>query len=189
MKLKIGITISLVCIFISCTSNLTDKEKEHYTIKGKEIAVASFNELSSQLMEQMKLGGPNKAIPFCNENALPITNQLSEKYQVTIKRTSDKLRNKQNAPNEREQEIIEEYKKQQLHNEKLNPIVEIDANNKKHFYAPIIMKSNCLVCHGKRTEMLQVKTDSILKTLYPNDEATAYSEGELRGIWSITFKN
>jgi len=32
-----------------------------------------------------------------------------------------------------------------------------------------------------------VQTDSIIKKLYPFDIATGYSEGDLRGIWSITF--
>jgi len=30
-------------------------------------------------------------------------------------------------------------------------------------------------------------TDSLIKTLYPNDLATGYKVGDLRGIWSIQF--
>ena len=78
---------------IACNSKLSNNEKEVFTAKGKDIAKATFNELSSNLMEQMKLGGPSQAIPFCNLQATPITEQLSEKYNVIIKRTSNKLIN------------------------------------------------------------------------------------------------
>ncbi|HEY9169610.1 MAG TPA: DUF3365 domain-containing protein [Lutibacter sp.] len=173
---------------LSCGNSLTEKEKQEYTNKGKEIAQNSFNALSEKLTAQMKLGGPAQAIPFCNVEAIPLTQQLSDKYEVTIKRTSDKLRNSANKPSERELEIINTYHQLISSNQAAKPIVEVDSNNKKHFYAPIIMKANCLTCHGKNEEFMGVKTDSIIKSLYPNDKAIGYNEGDLRGIWSITFE-
>lgn len=173
----------------SCNNALTDKEKQEYSDKGKEIAQASFNALSEKLTEQMKIGGTEKAIPFCNIEAMPITQQMSEKYNVTVKRTSDKLRNQENEPTERELEIIDNFNKLISNKQEIKPIVEMDSDNNKHFYAPIILKTNCLVCHGKVGELVTVKTDSIIKSLYPNDKATGYGEGDLRGIWSIAFKN
>ena len=174
--------------FISCDHSLTPEEKQEYSDKGKEIAQASFNALSEKLTEQMKTGGTAKAIPFCNVEALPLTQQLSEKYNVTIKRTSDKLRNQKNKPTERELKIIDSYQELISEHKEIAPILEVDSNNNKHFYAPITVKANCLVCHGKVDEFVTVKTDSIIKSLYPNDKALGYIEGELRGIWSITFK-
>ncbi|WP_372768034.1 DUF3365 domain-containing protein [Lutibacter sp.] len=174
--------------FISCNHSLTPEEKQEYSDKGKEIVQASFNALSEKLTEQMKTGGAAKAIPFCNVEALPLTKQLSEKYNVTIKRTSDKLRNQKNKPSERESKIIDSYQKLISEHKEIAPIVEMDSNNNKHFYAPITVKANCLVCHGIVKEFVTVKTDSIIKSLYPNDKAVGYLEGELRGIWSIAFK-
>lgn len=182
----------IVLVFVamvSCGNSLTDKEKQEYSNKGKEVAQASFEALSEKLTEQMKMGGTVQAIPFCNIEAMPLTQQLSEKHNVTIKRTSDKLRNQKNKPTERELEIINNYHKLISSKQAVKPIVEVDSNNKKHFYAPIILKANCLVCHGKVEEFVTVKTDSIIKSLYPNDKAIGYNEGDLRGIWSIAFKN
>ena len=179
--------LTIMIGLISCNSSFSEKEKEAYTLKGKEIATNSFLELSTQLTEQMKVGGPAQAIPFCNQKAMPITNQLSEKFEATIKRTSNKLRNEQNAPSEKELDILDEFHKMKIEGKQLTPIVELDAANKKHFYAPIIMKPNCLVCHGTINETVNIKTDSIIKSLYPNDKAIGYAEGDLRGIWSITF--
>ena len=172
----------------ACDNSLSEKEKQEYANKGNEIAQASFKALSEKLTEQMKMGGPAKAIPFCNVEAIPLTQQLSEKFNVTIKRTSDKLRNQQNKPSERELEIINNYHKLISEKKEIAPIVEVDSNNKKHYYAPITVKANCLACHGKVDEFVSIKTDSIIRSLYPNDKAIGYNEGDLRGIWSIEFK-
>lgn len=186
-KFFFGIVIFLSAV--ACTNSLSTKEKNEYITKGKEVTQASFKELSGQLSTQMKEGGLAQAIPFCNVQALPITHLLEEKFNVTIKRTSDKLRNSKNEPTNRELEIILEYKSSLANKKKLAPIVELDNNNKKHFYAPITLKADCLVCHGKLHENVNAKTDSIIKSFYPNDKATGYVEGDVRGIWSITFKN
>ena len=172
---------------ISCSTDFSEKKKQKYTLKGQEIAQATFNELSSQLMAQMKEGGPAQAVPFCKENAAVILGELSDKYDVTIKRSSDLLRSCKIEPTERELEIIYNYQKLIKEEKELRPIVEIDSNDKKHFYAPIKIKANCLMCHGKVNETMSVKTDSIIKSIYPFDIATGYSEGDLRGVWSITF--
>lgn len=180
----------IVLVFLAmaaCDNSLTEKEKQEYAKKGNEISQATFKALSEKLTEQMKLGGPAQAIPFCNVEAMPLTQQLSEEFNVTIKRTSDKLRNQKNKPSERELEIINNYHKLISKKKEITPIIEMDSNHKKHYYAPIILKENCLACHGKVDEFVSVKTDSIIKSLYTNDMAIGYNEGDLRGIWSITF--
>lgn len=172
---------------ISCNKSLTPKEEEAYLVKGKEISKESFKALSGKLKEQLQKGGVVHAVPFCNSEALPITKKLSEKYGVSIKRTSNKIRNQKNNSTTRELEVVEKFITLKENNKELAPIVEVGENDKVHFYAPIIMKSNCLVCHGTVGQELSVKNDSIIKLLYPNDKATNYKEGDVRGIWSITF--
>jgi hypothetical protein len=172
---------------IACGNKLSEKEKAAYTVKGKEIAQATFKTLSGQLIEQMKAGGPEQAIPFCNMEAVPLVDELSKQYDATIKRTSDQLRSCDNEPTERELVVINGYQELLKANKPLSPIVEMGENGKKHFYAPIKISAKCLVCHGEKGKTLSVKTDSIVKTLYPNDLAIGYKDGDLRGIWSITF--
>ncbi len=185
---KVLFLVVLVSV-LSCNAEFSKKEKQEYTLKGKAVAEATFKALSSELMVQMKAGGPAQAIPFCNQRAAPLTSRISTKYNVVVKRTSDNLRSCENEPTEREIDIIINYKQLLSENKELKPIVELDSLNGKHFYAPIIMKANCLVCHGKLNETMSVKTDSIIKVLYPFDIANGYAEGDLRGIWSIAFND
>lgn len=187
--IKSGLILVIIVLLVSCSSGFSEKEKQEYTVKGKDIAQATFKELSTSLMKQMKAGGPAKAIPFCNQQASPITNALSKKYNVVIKRTSNKLRSCDNDPSEREIEIMDIYERLMAEKKELQPIVEIDESQKKHFYAPIKIKENCLVCHGIVNETMAAKTDSIIKSIYQFDIATGYKEDDLRGLWSITFNN
>jgi hypothetical protein len=44
----------------------------------------------------------------------------------------------------------------------------------------------CTTCHGPR-ESLSVGTRAVLEARYPDDEATGYAEGALRGLIRVTF--
>lgn len=184
---KKTLLILILLGFVACKKSLTESEKQQYLEKGKEITQTSYKALSGKLTQQMKAGGTKQAIPFCNIEAIPLTDSLSKKFDVSIKRTSDKLRNQDNDATNRELEVISNYKNLKSQEVVLHPIVEEGADKKIHFYAPIITNAKCLKCHGKVGEMTTIETDSIIKSLYPNDMATGYRDEEVRGIWSITF--
>ena len=100
MMMKKITILFVVTILCSCNNGFSEKEKEEYTLKGKEIAQASFKALSAELMAQMKSGGPALAVPFCKEQARPILNEVASKYNVTIVRSSDQLRSCKIEPTE-----------------------------------------------------------------------------------------
>ncbi len=47
----------------------------------------------------------------------------------------------------------------------------------------------CLQCHGSPNEHLATPALSTLNKLHPNDQATGYDVGQVRGIWSINFES
>jgi len=181
--------ITAIVIFSSCSNALSEEQKLKYTNEGKEMAMATANKLGSNLIKKMKEGGVKQAVPFCNTMAYALTEEMSEKFNAEIRRTSDKIRNEKNKPNNDENNVINNYKKALAENIKLEPVVEIDENGNPHFYAPIILQKKCLACHGTIGKEVSVKTDSLIRSYYANDKAIGYKEGDLRGIWSITFKN
>ena len=187
MKKIISLLSVILILFSSCQKGISEKDKKEYIIKGKEIAQATVKELGSNLMKHMKEGGTQQAIPFCNANANLLTDKMAKKYNVSIKRTSHKIRNDVNKPNEAEEDILKKYLTS--NNEKLKPIVSKDEAGKIHFYAPIKLEAKCLACHGTVGQEVTMKTDSILKVLYPNDKATGFKVGDLRGIVNITFES
>lgn len=177
-----------VAVLSSCSKSLSKSEAEQYTIKGVEIAQTTAKKLGSALVEKMKDGGVKEAVPFCNTTALPITEEMANKFNVDIKRTSHLLRNEKNKPNEEEVLVLNNYSKLFANNKKMKPVVEIDKSGNPHFYAPILLQKKCLTCHGEIGIDVTKKSDSIIESYYPKDLATGFKEGDLRGIWSITFK-
>ncbi len=184
---KFVIIFVSIAVLSSCSKSLSKKEVEQYTIQGKEIAQATAKKLGGTLVEKMKDGGVKDAVPFCNAEAINLTNEMSDNFNVSIKRTSHRLRNEENKPNDEENIIVNNYNKLFSEGKKLKPIVELDQSGKPHFYAPIILQKKCLACHGEINVDVTKKSDSIIKSYYPKDLATGFKEGDIRGIWSIAF--
>jgi len=186
---NIGFLLVVILILSGCSRTLSEEQKVKYKAQGKEIAMSTAKNLGSKLSQKMKEGGVKEAVPFCNTMAYPLTEEMSKKYNVEIKRTSDKWRNDKNKPNEEENKIIDFYKKALAANEQLEPVIEIDNTGNPHFYGPIVLQKKCLACHGSIGKEVSVKTDSLIKSYYSNDKALGFKEGNLRGIWSIKFLN
>ena len=174
-------------LFSACQTSLSEKETKLYLEKGMAISKSTGKELSGTLSSKMKSGGVIEALEFCNAAALPLTEQMSKKHEVLIKRTSLKTRNPSNKPSENEVLILKEFQVNLDQGGDLEPKVVLDQNETPNYYAPIIVEQKCLSCHGTLNKELSKSTDSIIKSYYRDDMATGYSEGDLRGIWSISF--
>lgn len=150
---------------------------------GNEITMTSFAALSGHLKRQMVKGGPLAALAYCNVKAIPLTDSLSQNWQVSIKRTSMKNRNPANAPTASEQEVLAEF--EQGPPDMSHRIKRGDST--VTFYKPIRVNGNCLGCHGTPGEELANEVESAIKGLYPNDKATNYETGDFRGMWVVEF--
>ncbi len=159
-----------------------------YLKLGKEITDTVGKTLKSNLVKAMQSGGPMNAVQFCNAKAMELTDVYSKKYNTDVKRISDKNRNPQNAASEVEVLVIEDFKRMLENGEPLSPKVAIDLDGKKNYYAPIFTGGVCLTCHGNPKNM-QPELLAAIDNLYPADKAKGYAVDELRGIWSIKFKN
>lgn len=175
------------CTTTQTTSELSEKEQKDYLQKGQMFAQQSFAALSGRLMSAIEAGGIPHAIEYCHTAALPLVDSLSRVYQASIRRTSLKVRNPQDTPQDWEKAILQSYQQELAAGKRPTPWVK--ALDKKHiaFAAPIYMAQPCLKCHGKLGETLNEQHYTTIKKLYPSDQAIGYVEGDLRGMWSITF--
>lgn len=185
--------ISLFAIS-SCTSKQDSSQTETAPIdtaaviqEGKTIVQSTFTTLSSNLSGALKEGDVAHALQFCNVEAMPLTDSLSTHYGIEIRRASHRPRNPQNQADSLELASIQSYIDQLEKDGELKPIVH-NRRGQILFHAPIRIAGDlCLNCHGSPgTDIAQTDLE-VIRELYPEDEATGFEMGELRGIWSIGF--
>jgi len=162
-------------------------DKKAYKMKGMIIAKSTFKTFKSKIKEKAAQGGLPAVVNFCHENAMKLTDSMGKAHNVIIKRTSHKLRNPQNKPDIDEEAVLNEYLKLQEENKPMEPVVLKDSKGFVHFYAPIKLKKECLKCHGTPGKEIPDNIFKLIKTNYPEDQATGFKEGDLRGIWDIKF--
>lgn len=184
----------LMIFFLSACSTDNQQQKQAdthavdsvYLIQGREITAAVFAVLSTEVSTSMQKGGVEKTVPYCQLRAYPITDSLAKAYDAVIKRTSHKIRNPLNAPDSLERKIIDDYL-----SDKSKQVPKVIHSSEKEFryFAPILLATPCMKCHGKLEEDISPENYSLIQQLYPNDQAIGFSPGDLRGIWSVRFSH
>jgi hypothetical protein len=179
--IRLGLLIFVFSSF-SFASDLSIYEEES-KISIKELA---FN-LKKSLKAVIQESGPIAAIEYCNIAALDITDGISQKKNIFIKRTSLKLRNKNNMPDSWEINVLNSFEKRKKNGEGLMYIShqEIYEENNKTFYRymkVIPTGKVCLTCHGSNIKPELIST---IIDLYPEDKAYNFKVGDIRGAFSV----
>lgn len=144
--------------------------------------------MTSALTKSLTEGGVGRAAQYCSYIAIPMVDTLAVRHGVTIRRTSTKLRNAKNdAPTEREFQVLQQYAQQEVAGQELKPMVEAIDPQTVAYYHPITIQPLCLNCHGVLGETLTQENYDVIKYIYPNDEAIGYELDDFRGIWSLTL--
>ena len=174
---------------ISCADNQSHSLKEFEQNASVKIKALATN-LKKELSASMQANGPVASIETCRVKAPEITNQLNKTEDVKIKRTSLRLRNPNNATDSWEQKVLTSFE------EKLasgSPIKELVYSEKTtdsgqtnlRMMRAIPMQPVCLSCHGDKQTMSK-EVINALQQSYPNDHATGFSIGEIRGAFSVS---
>lgn len=192
-----SIMVLLVSVgLLSCNTSISKDAGEefiqeentiNYEDQAQLIIGQSFATLNANLKREITENGVENAIGFCKLNANHLIDSLSNYYHADVKRTSLKLRNPENAPNAEELENLQFYKlglEQEV--EFGNQIAETEEMFT--YYKPIYLLDACTKCHGKEGETLDANAYAKIKELYPEDAATGYAPGDLRGMWVVSIK-
>ena len=179
MRLVILIFSVFLLSFPSYSSDrLIDKSK-------KAIAELQKN-LKSELQNAMREGGPKNALKVCNIKAPKINKSVSADTKVKIKRVALKYRNPDNKPDEWEKSALEEFINKKNSGENIHNLEAVkNAEDYFRYMKAIPMGGVCAACHGTNVSK-PLKAD-ILK-LYPNDKATGFKPGDIRGAFSVKIK-
>lgn len=151
-------------------------------------AVQAFaTALKSELMAAMQSGGPVAAIEVCNTRAPAIAESVSLEQDVELYRVSLKNRNPLNAPNDWQRAVLLQFEERKAAGAEPDTLswsetVATADGDEYRFMKAIPTGGLCLTCHGAT---LDPSVADKIAELYPSDQATGYSEGDLRGAFVV----
>ncbi|MDR7128395.1 hypothetical protein J2X69_000727 [Algoriphagus sp. 4150] len=154
---------------------------------GDSISLEAQQLLMENLHKAVGEGGFTGALEFCNVNALSITEELSKKHGVSIRRTSFRARNQENLPTPEELPILEAYEYNSENGIKNESNIQTLPGGDVLLYTKAIVISSelCLSCHGDPTNDIEAAVLGRIDSLYSEDLARNFKAGDLRGIWSV----
>jgi hypothetical protein len=143
--------------------------------------------LGKKLHLLVKKEGPEYAVEFCSKEAMRLTDSVSNAMGLNIRRLAKKYRNPDNETLGKDSLIFKKYIIDWLAHQPLNEQIIINKRGNPVYYNPIRVKHFCLTCHGEPGKTMNPDLAEKIKKHYPEDKATGFKEGQLRGMWVITF--
>ena len=180
--------LTALCLAV-LTSGVSAGSGEAAELDQAKTATAAFAvALKSELVSAMQSGGPIEAIDVCNTRAILIGEEVSLQQGMTLSRVSLKNRNPGNAPNEWQAAVLDSFEARKLAGEApatlaWHEVADTENGQEFRFMKAIPTGAVCLACHG---QALAPPVAEKLAELYPEDKATGYSEGDIRGAFVVT---
>ncbi|MCB1169600.1 MAG: DUF3365 domain-containing protein [Leptospiraceae bacterium] len=137
-------------------------------------------DLAKKLTAALREKGAPGAIEVCSMASPEAEKTHSGKAKVY--RISDRPRNPDHAPDEFEMAVIQMWKSRKAEGQEIGP-VHFRSEKDEYVMSPIPLHADfCLQCHGSAEE-IKPETSKAIAALYPEDQATGYKKGELRGAF------
>jgi hypothetical protein len=151
--------------------------------------IADFSQaLKGQLQAAIKQGGLINAVSVCKSVAPAIAAENS-KEGWTLTRTSLRVRNSDNTPDEWELSQLQQFELVNASGQQPadKPIVASefivnDGNTQFRYMKAIPAQQLCLGCHGSNIEP---EMSALLSKTYPDDKAVNFALGDIRGAFSL----
>ncbi len=176
----------IICGFLASFTIHADSN-EQLLNETRDAIKSLASELKATLQSSLKSEGPVKAISVCNVQAPQLALKVSTEKGMEVGRTSLKTRNPLNAPDPWELSVLEQFEHRKAEGEGLksieySEIVQHNGNRVFRYMKAIPTDDVCLTCHGKNiAESLSAQ----LEKLYPDDRATGFSKGDIRGAFTV----
>lgn len=174
-------------VLAACASAPSAEKQAAMADEARKAAGSLAQALGGELKQAMTAGGPEAAIGVCKDRAPKIAADVSQKTGMQVTRVSPKNRHPNAVPDAWEAQAQASLENRLAAGEKpetLDTWQVVDTPNGKVFrYAKALpVGAVCLNCHGENiTDGVKAK----LASEYPNDKATGYTAGMLRGLISI----
>jgi hypothetical protein len=183
-------TAAMIFLVLTATSLAQTPDETHAAslriAEGRAIAREFGAELKSALERAISELGPAAATQVCREEAPRIAARLSERRGVSVARTALRVRNAGNAAQSSQREILERFAGEIAAGADPETVehFETRADGSARFLKAIVTAPVCTTCHG---DSIPPEVRRELRRQYPEDQATGFRVGELRGAFSVEW--
>jgi hypothetical protein len=157
--------------------------------RARTIANQVLGETKSVLESALQGGQPVAALRVCASVAQNIARR-HEREGWRVRRVSERVRNPADTPTADELAVLRAWQDEKRAG-RLSPAAEhqkiVNAAGRRYLFymKPIFIAGPvCLQCHGGDDKLAPGVADA-LRELYPQDQATGYALGDLRGAISV----
>jgi hypothetical protein len=183
------ITLSLCPVVLSAAEPTPAPE---WVDTSRALVAQLGGELKGELTRAIEQGGPVAAIGVCKERAPAIAARLSQQSGARVRRTALRVRNPGNAPDDLERTVLEQFAEQIAATPAgaaagpPEAVFEIKGPGgiERRYLRAIPTDALCLTCHGPS---LSPELAAAIRRDYPQDAATGFVQGQLRGAFSVSW--
>lgn len=167
-------------------SGLGVEDEAAVLARGQAIVKEAGALLSSNLLAAIQAKGLTNALAYCSVKALPLAELVATGNKVELRRVSHRARNPQGKADAFESEVLRHFQSQLAPNQPPPPLLTSNRADTVTFFAPIVINNPlCLQCHGEPGKDITPENLAFIRGLYPQDAATGFKVGDLRGMWRI----
>jgi hypothetical protein len=153
--------------------------------EARDLVESFVGRLKPELKSALQAGGPVNAIAVCADKAPQIADALSESSGWLVRRVSLRARNASRAiPDRWETAVLESFDRRQAAGAAPATLsyAELTPSHYRFMQAQGV-EAVCLLCHGSNIDSAVAEA---LQTYYPDDTATGYALGQVRGAISLS---
>jgi hypothetical protein len=162
-----------------------DAQEDPRIARSRELATSLQQSLGARLTAAISAGGPIGAIDVCKVEAPQIAAQLSAAAEARVGRTALKVRNSNNAPDSAARAVLERFELAWRGDPSTPPdMFSVAADGSARYMRAIPTQALCVTCHGPA---LAPDVAAAIAARYPNDAATGFAVGDLRGAFVIDW--
>jgi hypothetical protein len=188
-KMRSGLPVLLVLLAVLAPGQAMSQDAPGWVADSREAA----RQLGSRLMAELTTAlatSPAAAIRVCSERAPAIAAEVSAATGATVGRTAARYRNPSNAPAGWQQRGLEYIAGQLAAGAapgtiEFTEVAVLDGGQERRWMKPIMTAPLCLGCHGTT---LAPEVATAIGERYPDDLATGFAAGDLRGAFYVTWQ-
>lgn len=184
--------LALAALLTSLGAVAADFDQGKAVEDSRRTAQEFMQKLGGTLKQQLESSGPEAAIATCKQVAPALAAEYSSGGRI-VKRVSLKPRNQAlGTPDAWERQMLESFEHalsegKPISGMELSAVTEDAGGRWFRYMKAIPTMPMCLQCHGS-SERIPDGVKALLAKDYPDDQATGYSAGAVRGAVSIKQK-